>query len=129
KARVLPTIREYCAAFGKSPKALAWAMAAFIAFYRGTDMREGALVGRRGAEEYLIKDDADVLEFFRGLWAKRPVAGPEAEDSSALVRRILENPRLWDDDLCALPGFAEAVTRSYTAIAAGDVPGSMKETM
>jgi tagaturonate reductase len=124
KARVLPTIKEYCAAFGKPPKALAWAMAAFIAFYRGTAMREGALVGHRASEEYLIKDDADELEFFRELWA-----GPDAEDAGGLVRRVLQNPRLWDDELNALPGFTEAVTRSYTAIAAGDVIGSMKETM
>jgi tagaturonate reductase len=111
KARVLPTIKEYHAAFGRSPEGLSWAMAAFIAFYRGTESRGGALAGHRGAEEYLIKDDADVLEFFRGLWT-----GPDGKDDAAAVRRVLQNPRLWDEDLCLLPGFAETVTRLYTAI-------------
>ena len=111
KARVLPTIVEYCAKFGRPPEALAWSMAALIAFYRGTGLRDGALVGRRGEEEYLIKDDLDVLEFFHALWT-----GPEADDPAAAVRRVLENRRLWDADLTDLPGFAERVTASFAAI-------------
>jgi tagaturonate reductase len=113
KARVLPTIKEYCAAFGKSPKALAWAMAAFIAFYRPCpgDIKEGALVGRRGHEEYLIKDDAAVLEFFRGLWT-----GGGAQDGAEIVRRTLRNPLLWDEDLGLLPGFEDEVIRFFAAI-------------
>jgi tagaturonate reductase len=124
KARVLPTIREYCAAFGKAPRALSWAMAAFIAFYRGTQMREGSLVGRRGGGEYLIKDDADVLEFFRKLWTSA-----DGNDNARAVRSVLSSPRLWDAGLTELPGFERAVTRSYEAITAGDVPGSMLDTM
>ncbi|MDR1627124.1 MAG: tagaturonate reductase [Spirochaetia bacterium] len=107
KARVLPTIKEYCAAFGKAPNALSWAMAAFIAFYRAGEMRGGALVGRRAEGEYLVKDDADVLAFFLGLEG----SGPEER-----VRRVLQNPRLWDEDLTLLSGFGEAVTRFFTAI-------------
>lgn len=120
KARVLPTIREYCAEFGRPPEVLSWSMAALIAFYRGTEMREGALVGRRGEAEYLVRDDADVLEFFRGLWA-----GPDGKIPAAAVRRVLGNPRLWDDDLNLLPGFAEKVTDHFTAILGEGVLPSM----
>jgi len=111
KARVLPTIQEYCAAFGKAPAALAWAMAAFIAFYTGTETRDGALVGRRGDEEYLVQDDADVLEFFRLL-----CASPDGQSPGAIVRRVLQNLRLWDADLSLLPGFEKAVAAALADI-------------
>jgi tagaturonate reductase len=125
KARVLPTIKEYCAASGKSPRGLAWSMAAFIAFYLSGEMREGSLVGRRGEEEYLIKDDAEVLEFFLDLRLRLRLRRG-AQDAGEIVRHVLQNPRLWDEDLRALPGFEEAVTRSFSAIREKGALSAMK---
>jgi tagaturonate reductase len=111
KARVLPTVLEYIDKFGKAPEALSWSLAALIAFYRGKEIRDRALIGIRNGEEYPIKDDEDVLLFFRDLWA-----GPEAGNPEAVCRRVLENRRLWDEDLTARPGLAEAVSRHLAAI-------------
>ncbi len=120
KARVLPTITDYCAKFGTAPDGLSWSMAALIAFYRGTEIRDGALAGRRGGEEYLVKDDPDVLEFFRNLWA-----GPEARDPAAAARRVLASRRLWDADLNGLPGFAGKVSAGLAAILSDGAAASM----
>jgi len=111
KARVLPTIIDYFHRFGSPPEGLSWSLAAFIAFYRGTEIRDGALVGRRGGEEYLIKDDGDVLEFFRDLWSS-----PAGADPARAAREVLGSRRLWDRDLNELPGFTEAVARRLKAI-------------
>ena len=104
KARVLPTIQEYVAKFGKAPELLSWSLAALIAFYRGTEIREGALVGKREGKEYLIKDDADVLEIFRDLWQSA-----DAKDPRLVARRVLSCRRFWDEDLTKLAGFEDRV--------------------
>jgi tagaturonate reductase len=111
KARVLPTILDYIDKFGKAPEALSWSLAALIAFYRGNEIRDKALLGTRNGGEYQIKDDEDVLLFFRDLWS-----GPEAEDPAAISRRVLSSRRLWDEDLTERPGLQEAVTRHLSAI-------------
>ncbi|MDR1765744.1 MAG: tagaturonate reductase [Lachnospiraceae bacterium] len=49
KARVLPSVLEYQKRKGESPKLLAYSFAALCAFYRGDEIRDGALIGRRGA--------------------------------------------------------------------------------
>ena len=65
EARVLHTINEYYAQKKELPKILTFSFAAYLAFYRGTEIREGALIGKRGDEEYLIKDAPEVLEFYK----------------------------------------------------------------
>ncbi|MDR2588195.1 MAG: tagaturonate reductase, partial [Spirochaetales bacterium] len=130
KARVLPTIKEYCALRRSPPPGLSWALAAFIAFYQGREMQGGALTGHRSpappqsGEDYPIKDDADVLEFFRALWNS-----PEGTSPPAAVRAVLTNPRLWDEDLTALPGFEESVQRAYAAILEKGSLAALADTM
>ena len=49
---------------GELPARLTFALAALITFYRGTEIRDGALIGRRGDEEYRIQDGQSILEAF-----------------------------------------------------------------
>lgn len=98
KARVLPSIRQYIARRGAIPQRLAFSLAALIAFYRGTEIRDGALVGRRGEETYPIRDDADVIEFFRTAWSQPDVA------KSVLGRR-----EFWGEDLNQIEGLEQSV--------------------
>ncbi len=122
KARVLPTIQEYEAKFGGAPDALSWSMAALIAFYRGTEIRDGALIGHRGGEEYPIKDDADVLEIFRGLWKG-------SSDPKKLAREVLSCRRFWDADLTSLPGFEEKVAFHLAGILERGPLASMEDAV
>jgi tagaturonate reductase len=104
KARVLPTILDYAEKFGTAPPVLSWSFAALILFYRGTKRRDEALVGLRNGEEYLIRDDSAVLDFFYRVWN-----GEDPVDPEKIASLVLENTELWDEDLRAVPGLLIAV--------------------
>src|SRR5690606_35138420 len=104
RARVLPSLREDLRRRGELPERLTFALAALLAFYRGTELRDGALIGHRGAQEYPIRDDAPVLELFRQAWSEFQDGGERA-----LVERILAAESVWEEDLASLPGLTDAV--------------------
>ena len=78
---------------GRLPPRLTFALAALIAFYRGREIRDGALIGRRDGADYRIQDDAAVLDAFRDAWQ---AAGdrPSTDACLALVRGVLGARRL-----------------------------------
>ena len=90
KARILGTVLDYQRAEGRLPPRLTFALAALIAFHRGSEIRDGALIGRRDGAEYRIQDDAAVLQAFRDAWRD---AGerPSRDACLALVRRLVES--------------------------------------
>lgn len=123
KARVLPSIQEYVKRRGMPPRRLSFALAALIAFYRGQTVRDGALIGHRGAEEYRIQDDASALEFFRQLWQAHDGS---AAASATLVKTLLARQEMWGEDLNGIPGFADAVSGQLQAIVTQGVTAAMK---
>lgn len=113
KARVLPSLRDYVAANGKVPVRLAFGLAALIAFYRGTQIKDGALIGHRDGQEYLIKDDLKILEVFANTW--------EGFDGSPagivkIADTILQQKEWWGKDLREVPGLAENIVADLTFI-------------
>lgn len=106
RARVLPTIKEYIDIKGKLPKILTFSFAAYVAFYNGTEIKDGALIGKRnGDEEYPIKDDAAVLETYAALNSANDRTTKEG--SAALIKAVCANKDFWGEDLNAIEGFAE----------------------
>lgn len=101
KARCMPSFTEYINRKGTLPEHLTFSLAALIAFYSGTEIRDGALIGHRGSEEYLIKDDKFVLEFFA---ANSSLAPDELAD------KVLVNKDFWGIDLREYNGAAEKVS-------------------
>jgi len=101
KARVLPSILEYQKRKGELPEMLTFSFAALLAFYKGNEIRDNSLIGRRGNEEYKIMDDMPVLEFFKDVW--------DGNDAETVVVKTCANITFWDIDLNQLPGFAEKV--------------------
>ena len=112
RARVLPSVLEFQKRTGTLPSRLCFGLGALIAFYRGKDFRDGALVGERNGEEYRIVDDRPVLDFFADAW--RAYASPN--DVRTLISRVLANTSMWGRDLNAVPGMTEAVVGYLTAI-------------
>lgn len=100
KARCMPRFTEYIKRKGTLPEHLTFSLAALIAFYSGTEIRDGALIGHRGSEEYLIKDDKAVLEFF----AENSALSPDE-----LADKVLGNTGFWGTDLREYSGAAEKV--------------------
>ncbi|HTU03697.1 MAG TPA: tagaturonate reductase, partial [Candidatus Sulfotelmatobacter sp.] len=112
RVRVLPSLLAYHADRGMLPPALTFSLAALLAFYRGTDIRDGALVGSRQAGPYLIRDDLPVLEAFAACW--RPYQ--EHRDVGRVCREILGQTPFWGENLAALPGLAEGVKAHLSRI-------------
>lgn len=106
RVRVLPSLLEYRTAYRRIPPALTFSLAALLAFYRGTEIRDGALVGTRASRPYNVKDDAPVLEVFAEQWRDFAQHG----DAPALCRAILSRSEFWGEDLSALPDLLEGVS-------------------
>ncbi len=123
RVRVLPSLLDYQRRFGAWPDRLAFSLAGLLVFYRGTEIREGALLGSRDGALYPIRDDAPVLAAFSEAWA----AFDRSRDSQALVRGLLAQPALWGQDLTAQPGLADAVTRHLTRILGAGIRAAMEE--
>lgn len=100
RARCMPSFLGYLDKEGKLPTHLTFSLAALLAFYTGTEIRDKALIGHRDGAEYQILDDAAVLEFFAQNSTK-----PNAE----YVHAVLANTDFWGQDLSALNGVEEAV--------------------
>ncbi len=64
RARCMPSFLGYVEKYGKLPAHLTFSLAALMAFYTGSEIRDGALIGHRNGQEYEIRDDAAVLAFF-----------------------------------------------------------------
>ena len=121
KARVMPSVIEYCSRTGKLPKALAFSFAAYVAFYTsGIEKGDGCLIGKRGDNTYEIKDDQWALDFY---YAHKD------DDNAALAKAVVNNEQMWGDALAKLPGFEAAVAAALDRIDAVGMYQAMKECL
>jgi len=95
RVRVLPSLLEYRERRQTLPPLLTFSLAALLRFYRGTEIREGALAGECGGASYQIRDDMDVLTAFADAWRTHD----RSSDTAALCRSILGRTGLWGEDL------------------------------
>lgn len=107
KARVMPSLKGYVEKYGKLPKCITASLAFYIAFYQGVRLDENGFTGLRGSEEYAIKDDQNILEFYDSHKADNPCE---------LAKAVLSNTGFWGEDLTAVKGLSEEVTSSLTII-------------
>ncbi|GAB6099537.1 tagaturonate reductase [Halanaerocella petrolearia] len=126
KTRVLPSLVKYIEENNELPIRLVFALAALIAFYHGTEIRDNKLVANREGEEYLIQDDKEVLEFFSGLWSDYEVGEFELD---GLVKRVLANQEFWERDLNELSGLTAKVTEHLAQIQEQGLVDSLKEIL
>lgn len=109
RARCMPSFLGYIEKEGKVPTHLAFSLAALMAFYTGTEIRDKALIGHRDGQEYNIMDDAAVLEFFAANSNKEP---------AEFAHAVLANEDFWGQDLSALAGVEETIVSYLTDIRA-----------
>lgn len=112
RVRVLPSLLEHRARFGQPPRALAVSLAALLAFYRGVEVRDGALQCRRKGEPYAAQDDLPVLSAFAEAWA----AYETHRDAGRVARAILGRRDFWGEDLGALADLSRLVAADLTDI-------------
>lgn len=101
RARCMPSFLGYIDNTGKLPAHLTFSLAALMAFYTGSEIRDKALIGHRGEQEYNIMDDMAVLEFFRDNSGK-----PAAEFTEAFLGR----EDFFGQNLNKIEGLTAAVT-------------------
>ncbi len=107
KARVMPSFKGYVEKYGKLPKCITASLAFYIAFYRGIRLDGDGFTGLRGEEEYAIKDDRFILEFY---YAHRE------DDSRAITEAVLSNTEFWGEDLTTYDGLVEKVAADLQVI-------------
>lgn len=101
RARCMPSFLGYLQNNGKLPERLTFSLAALMAFYTGCEIRDNALIGHRGEEEYRIMDDQTVLEFFRNNSGK---------SSEEFTKNFLGREDFFGQDLNKIPGLTHAVS-------------------
>jgi len=96
----MPSFTEYINRKGQLPGHLTFSLASLIAFYNGSEIRNGVLIGNRDGAEYEIKDDKFVLDFFAAN-SKLP--------ADELAKAVLSNTDFWGTDLAQYEGVLENV--------------------
>ena len=106
KMRNVPILQKYFAANQTPPAFMSLGFAAYLLFMKSVQNAEGKYVGSLNGKEYTITDDyAAVLS---GHW--------DGADAASLVNLVLKDVSLWDIDLSAFEGFAEAVTKHLESL-------------
>ncbi len=110
RARNMPSFLDYIEKFGKLPECLTMSLAAYIAFYSTNIVRreeDGLICVRPKGNEYKVQDDAWVLDFYFNH--------KDASDAS-LVEDVLENEKMWGQDLTKIEGLQDKVTEDLALI-------------
>jgi len=97
--RIVPVLLQYYQRFNTVPQYMALGFAAYILFMKAVKEKDGNYFGERNGVSYPIKDDKAAQ-----LYEKWRKAAP-----GSIARTVLQDSHLWGQDLCALPGFADAV--------------------
>ncbi|UXP30894.1 tagaturonate reductase [Reichenbachiella agarivorans] len=98
KVRVLPTILDYISIKKELPKGLVTALTYLISLYLSDDFE--------------IKDDHNVVEFFHGLKGK-------ALTPEEIVDQVLGQTEFWDQDLREIKGLSDAMIKVMATIESG----------
>lgn len=121
KARVMPSFKGYVEKYGTLPKCITASFAFYAAFYRGVRMEENAMIGVRNQnEEYQIKDDQAVLDFF---------FSHKDDDAAAYAHAVCSNIDFWGEDLSLIDGFENAVADILKKIETDGAYAVMKECL
>jgi tagaturonate reductase len=99
--RVLPVLDKYYRLFHKPPELISMGFAAYLLFMRPVKREGDKYFGILDNQYYLIQDDR--AAYFYGLWEERSV--------DTIVKKILSNEELWNEDLCRHEGFEAAVAK------------------
>lgn len=107
KARVMPSLKEYINRKGTLPACITASFAFYIAFYNGHTLTEDGLTASRAGNDYTVKDDKAILEFY---------AAHKDDSVEDLVHAVCTETEFWGEDLTELDGFEAAVCQYLTQI-------------
>jgi tagaturonate reductase len=92
KVRVLPSVLGYISTKKILPEQLLYSLAALIRFYKG----------EWHGEKLPVNDTPEIMDFFKKVWSGKP---------GDVAKQVLGNKDFWGQDLNALPGATEFVSK------------------
>ena len=129
QARNVATIQRYYAQFNAVPKRMALGFAAYLLFMRAIREEKGQFFGevkvRAGVLAYPIRDER--AAYFYGDWKIVKTAKPDT--IGTFVTSVLSDLTLWQTDLNALPGFADAVVDNLRALLADGAETTLEKAL
>ena len=120
KSRCLPSFRQYATQSGKLPEHLTFSLAAILAFYTGSKIKDGALIAERDKETYKVLDDAEILKFF---------ADASAKSTKEYVQAYLSNEAFFGEDMTKYEGLSDKVTEYLEFIRNNGMKEAVKKLM
>ena len=99
KTRDLPGLKTYLDRKGELPKGLVLGLAGICTYYKG---------GKRGEDDIVPNDDPKILELLKDLWA--------SGDVRKVAEGVLANDFIWGEDLNAIPGLTDLLTKDLALI-------------
>ncbi|WP_332629429.1 tagaturonate reductase [Halalkalibacter flavus] len=113
KSRLIPSMLDYIKQTKKLPQSILFSLAALIVYYR-PDRNDGDfLIGRRGNDEYTIRDNKEALSALTKAWEQFENDGA---DVSRLTASVLEDEELWGIKLNEIEGLNELVASNVSSI-------------
>ncbi|MEO3405416.1 tagaturonate reductase [Mucilaginibacter sp. CAU 1740] len=103
KMRVVPLLLNHYKLNNTVPKLIARGFAAYLRFMQISETADGKYAGQANGETYVVTDDN--AAYFSKVW--------QGNNDAEIINSILKNRNLWDADLTALPGFAEAIIAQF----------------
>ncbi|MCR5100710.1 MAG: tagaturonate reductase [Butyrivibrio sp.] len=123
KARNMPSFLQYIELNHKLPVCLTMSLAAYIAFY-STDVQElndkGLVCKRPAGNTYTCNDDRWALEFYYDH---------RNDSDEDLVKAVLGNEKMWDQDLNKIDGLTDTVIADLKKIREDGVEAAYKSCL
>ncbi|WP_047151824.1 tagaturonate reductase [Aneurinibacillus tyrosinisolvens] len=114
KVRLLPTLLDTVQQRNRLPEAVTFSFAALLLLYRGRRITDNQLAGYRGEEEYIIRDEPEVLVFVEEAWSFYK------EDTGEQVEKVVEmiggREALWGTNLNQVPCLVESISNNVNRI-------------
>ena len=129
QARNVATIQRYYALFNDVPNRIALGFAAYLLFMKAVREEKGQFFGEvpvgGGVLTYPIRDER--AAYFYGDWKTVKISKPDTINT--FVKSVLSDLTLWQADLSALPGFADAVANYLRALVADGAAKTLKQSL
>lgn len=129
QARNVATIQRYYQKFNAVPQLMAAGFAGYLLFMKPTAKTDSGYVAETsvgsGVLTYPLRDDNAAL--FHERW--QGVTASDAGSVQQFVTTVLADTELWQADLTALPGFAEAVGNQLHQILTNGVEATLNQAL
>ncbi|GAE34801.1 altronate oxidoreductase [Halalkalibacter akibai JCM 9157] len=107
KSRLIPSLLNYVELKQSLPRSIVFSLAALIYYYRADRQEGDFLIGKRGSDEYIIRDNREAITACKEAWDH---FDETQEGIQRLIKELLEKDELWGQNLNEIYGLQEMVS-------------------